>query len=171
MKRIAFLLLSVGIAFSQIGAPTFGYIVDPNGGLRPVLGVEGAFTLGQPIERDVVSAAFSGKTLVVKKETTISVNGRQFDAPAGSIVVKFDSRGQLDVVRFLDAEQCWSFRDGHFRDAACQFEPERMVKGVATPVKNVSQMSEEWLVVYAEDRVLAIRGEKSYELPEATDEN
>src|SRR4051812_14685151 len=100
MTRRLYLFLLAGAAYGDIATPRLGYIVDRSGLLRPVNGVAGAFTVGDAIEKDVLSAAYSGKTLVVKKDRELLVNGEAFEAPAGPAVITFDSKGLLTQVFF-----------------------------------------------------------------------
>jgi hypothetical protein len=65
MTRRAWLLLFGAVASAQIVRPKLGYIVDRKGGLHPVEGVSGAFIVGPAVDHDVISAAYSGKSLVV----------------------------------------------------------------------------------------------------------
>ena len=92
MKRIlASFLLSVSIAFTQpaITSPQIGFVLDSTHAVRPVLGVAGNFSLGDPIRGNVVSSVFLGSFGIVKTESTLAVfdvSGQilfEQDAPAG----------------------------------------------------------------------------------------
>ena len=67
--------------------------MDRKGSLRPVEGVAGAFLLGAAVDHDVVSAAHSGKSLVVKKDRELIVDGTSFEAVSGAVVVTFTPGG------------------------------------------------------------------------------
>ena len=92
MKRIlASFLLSVSIACTQpaITPPQIGFVLDNTNAVRPVLGVAGNFSLGDPIRSNVVSSAFLGSFGIVKTESTLAVfdvSGNTLferDVPAG----------------------------------------------------------------------------------------
>ena len=100
MTRRYCLFLLGAAALAQIARPRVGYIVDRSGALRPVEGVAGAFTLGPPIDHDVFSVAFSGKTLVIKKDHELIVDGKPFEAPVrpGGRLVHIDRSGKRCVL-------------------------------------------------------------------------
>lgn len=92
MKRIlASFLLLVSTAFTQpaITSPQIGFVLDSTHAVRPVLGVAGNFSLGDPIRGNVVSSVFLGSFGIVKTESTLAVfdvSGQilfEQDAPAG----------------------------------------------------------------------------------------
>ena len=92
MKRIlASFLFSVSIASTQpaITSPQIGFVLDNASAVRPVMGVAGNFTLGDPIRGSVVSSAFLGSFGIVKTESALAVfdaSGHilfEQDAPAG----------------------------------------------------------------------------------------
>src|SRR3954454_1655439 len=105
-RRYCLFLLSAA-ACAEIARPKVGYIVDRSGALRPVEGVAGAFTLGPPIDRDVISVAFSGKTLGVKKDPQLIVDGKPFESPVGPAVISFTSTGCLKDVFFPEVALLW----------------------------------------------------------------
>src|SRR5687767_6959324 len=100
MLRSFLFFVFVITAAAQIDTPRIGYIVDSKNFLRPVSGVAGAFTVGAPIENDVISAAFSGKTLVIKKDVELLVNEERFESPHGRIEVRFGAKGELREIFF-----------------------------------------------------------------------
>jgi hypothetical protein len=178
MSRRFCLFLLAAVALADIAPPRIGYIVDRSGSLRPINGVAGAFTIGDAIEKEVVSAAFSGRTLVVKKDHELIVDGKAFEAPAGSAVVKFDSKGLLEQVFFPNDGQLWTARDGDFErslaagiDVVATVRESRLfLRSVEVPLRsaaiNVSQMGEGWLVIYAQSAIYALHDEQIFELPE-----
>ena len=178
MTRRTWMFLVSGAAAAQIAPAHIGYVVDEKNALRRVFGVAGAFTVGPVIEEGVVSAAFSGSSLVLKKEASLLVDGRPFDAPAGSAVVTFDAAGRVSEVFFPDAGQLWTWRGAQIE--ACSAAglvsdievrgDEMVVQGLTVrlprAIVKVSQMGERWWVAYCEQAWYAVREARVYELPE-----
>ena len=181
MTRRAWLFLFGAVASAQIVRPKLGYIVDRKGGLHPVEGVPGAFIVGPAVDQDVISAAYSGKSLVVKKERELIVDGKVFEAPPGPARIAFTSAGQLHQV-FFSGGVSWKWTGNSFEEAYAsdQYDPTNdtpidtdgnlTVRGIplrlASPVRRVSRMGEDWLVAYGDDRVFAIRDGQILEVPE-----
>jgi hypothetical protein len=181
-RRFCLCVLSGAVAAAQIGKPRMGYLLDREHNLRAVEGVPGAFTVGPIIERDVLSAAFSGKNLVIKKSDHVRVNENRFDAPEGRITVTFDRNRDVAEIYFHAAQVLWTWHLNKFMSApahgiVAEFlirYGELVVDGVPVRLhkepREVSQLGEGWLVVYADDRNYAVRGEQVFELPEASEE-
>lgn len=178
MTRRFCLFFLTAIAFADIASPRIGYIVDRSGSLRPVNGVAGAFTIGDAIEKNVVSAAYSGKTLVVKRDRELIVNGKTFEAPSGPVVVTFDSKGLLGQVFFASDGQLWTARDDDFeRSLAAGIDTVATVREsrfflhsvevpLRSPATHVAQMGEGWFVIYAQSAIYALHDDQVFELPE-----
>jgi hypothetical protein len=178
MTRRFCLFLIAGAAGAQLLRPRVGYIVDRKGSLRPVEGVAGAFVLGPAVDSDIVSAAFSGKSLVIKKDRALIVDGETFEAPGGAVIVTFTPHGLLNEVFFREANELWRRNGAKFeRTPAAAIEVGAVIQDGefflnGMPVRlqsrgqSVSQMGEGWWVVYAEDRLFAVRDEQVFELPE-----
>jgi hypothetical protein len=165
---------------AQIAPPRVGYVVDRHGALRPVTGVSGAFMVGEPIDHDVLSAAFSGKTLVVKKDRELFVDSRRFEAPQGPVEIKFDKHGKVSEVFFRDVSLLWTWNGQEYSESnaahpgettAVIREDEVLIKGIPVRLpsqpRHISQMGEDWLVIYADGHVFAIRDLQVFELPES----
>ena len=178
MTRRAWMFLVSGAAVGQIAPAHVGYVVDDSNCLRRVFGVAGAFTIGPVMEEALASAAFSGSSLVLKKERALLVDGSRFDAPAGPASVAFDSAGRVSEVFFPEAGELWTWRGARFdacsaaglvSDIAVRGD-ELIIEGLPVrlphAVANVSQMGERWLVAYCESAWYAIRDGRVYELPE-----
>jgi hypothetical protein len=174
-----YLLFALAVAATaQVAPPRAGYIVDRSGSLRPVYGVAGAFTLGPPILTEVIAAAYSGKSLVVKLDRELLIDDKRFEAPAGDAVVTFDSRGRASEIYFPEADLVWSRREEKFDESVAARKQmstwiqdgELFIDGVPVRLPSkpdrLSQMGENWLVVYGPDRTYAIRDGKVLELPE-----
>jgi len=178
MTRRFCLFLLAGAAGAQLVRPRIGYIIDRKGSLRPVEGVAGAFVLGPAVDSDIVSAAFSGKSLVIKKDRELIVDGETFEAPGGAVIVTFTSRGLVNEVFFQEANDLWRRTGGKFeRTPAAAIEANAVIQGgelslngapvrLQSRAQSVSQMGDGWWVIYAEDRLFAVRNEQVYELPE-----
>ena len=180
-RRFCLLLLS-GAAAAQIAKPRIGFLVDRERCLRPVEGVAGAFTVGPVLDSDVLSAAFSGKTLVIKKADHVRVNDWTFDAPGGPITVVFDRTGNVSEIYFREAGVLWTWRQGEFvstpaHGLVAEFYlhgGELFVNGIPVRLscepREVSQLGEGWLVVYSDQSAYALRGEQIFELPGGSEE-
>lgn len=171
-------LFTAAAAVAQIAHPRAGYIVDRKGALRPIEGVAGAFTVGAAIDRDVVSASFSGKTLIVKKDRSLLVDGKSFDAPSGPAAVTFLPDGRLREVFFPEPGILWTWIGDKFEEVPAAGIQEDFevrdgrltTRGVpvklSSAVNRISRMGEDWLVAYAGNRIYAIRNGEAVELPE-----
>lgn len=180
-RQILFFLLTMA-ATAQIEAPRVGYVMDSRGALRTVNGLAGAFVVGPPTVTDVISAAYSGRTLVVKKASELLVDGASFKAPSGPIEVRFDARGGLSEVFFPEAHLLWIWRSGKF-DELTSTRPywsnhtirdnEVVIDDAAirfpSRVRSISQLGEKWFVVYAESGTYAVRNAQIFELPEGVE--
>ncbi len=179
MLRSFLFFVFVITAAAQIDTPRIGYIVDSKSFLRPVSGVAGAFTVGSPVENDVISAAFSGKTLVIKKDVELLVNEERFEAPQGRIEVRFGSKGELREIFFPDSSMLWTWKNGKFEEsfgASANWNRVEIYDGkisiagepVAIPSRalKASELGEEWIAIYTERGTYAHRKGQVYELPE-----
>jgi hypothetical protein len=177
MTRRFCLVLLGGAAAAQIVKPHIGYIVDEDNCLRAVEGVAGAFFLGPVLARDVVSAAFSGKTLVVKQKDKLRVGDRTFDAPEGPAVIVFGRTSDVLEIFFPAAGVLWTWHGGEVTSAPASGvvadayirDGELILDGIpvrlASEARNVSSLGEGWLVVYCVEGMYAIRGSQIFELP------
>ncbi len=91
---------------AQIGLPRIGFVQDRKGALRPLLGVSGAFVLGDPVLTGVVASAsfgseyavaHTGSELVVVKSTEVVWRGETAVAEAFG----FRRDGRPAWVRFV----------------------------------------------------------------------
>jgi hypothetical protein len=182
MTRRSFIFLIGGYAAAQIVKPRIGYIVDRQGCLRGVDGLAGAFTISDPLQQNVLSAAFSGRVLVVKHPEQIRIDEQVLEAPAGPATVVFDGQGNATEIFFPEPGVLWTWTGESYNatrayDVICDVcirEGELFVNGIpvrmANQAKHVSQLGEGWLVVYTAEATYAVRGEQVFELPEVTEE-
>jgi hypothetical protein len=120
MKLLLLFLASV-CASAQIEQPRIGMRLDANGSVRPVLGIAGSATLGDPVWSGVLSMACSAKLCLAKTETAlVSSSGESVDTPPGAalIAIKDDSA----YVYFLETRQFMRWHDG--RLDPLDFSPE-----------------------------------------------
>lgn len=89
-----------------LGPPAVGFVRDPSGAVRPVLGVRANFLLGLPVVERALSAAFSGRAGLVKTEAEILVldeAGQVIEtgpAPPGTAEFAFDQNGRPSSMFF-----------------------------------------------------------------------
>ena len=162
MTRIACILCSAGLGWAQLSSPLIGYVRTTSNELRPVLGVTGAFVLGDALERDVLSAAFTSTTGLVKKDAEILFyrHGKlvsRHSAPSGRAAFRFTTKGEPASVRFENGE-CAEWSQQRFQPAATA------ASCADNPV--IEQVGEDWFAVHTEQRVLLKRGDESWQLPE-----
>ena len=134
--------------------------------------------MGPAVDSDIVSAAFSGKSLVIKKNRVLIVDGETFEAPGGAVIVTFTSGGLVDEVFFPEANELWRRTGGKFeRTPAAAIQAGAVIQDgelslngapvrLQSRAQSISQMGDGWWVIYAEDRLFAVRDEQVYELPE-----
>lgn len=108
LRVLAILLFSALAAPAQsgLGAPLVGWLRDQGGSLRPVIGIRANFILGDSVLEDVHSAAFSGRSGLVKTGEEIIVMDQQArivdrqPAPPGEALFAFAGDG-LPALVFL----------------------------------------------------------------------
>ncbi|MBC7925382.1 MAG: hypothetical protein H7039_06955 [Bryobacteraceae bacterium] len=173
----------------QISAPTIGFVRDLAGALRPVLGIPGAFVLGEPIATGVVAVGSSGKYTIASTATELILiagdeivwRGRaagsgEASSPAESFA--FKTNGRPNWVRFLDGTcATWAAKAIEPQSAECPAAEEAR-PALATllrqqPPENTESyesVAPEWVVLRGREQLhLARIGDKEavYALPEA----
>ena len=160
MRRLALFACALCCA-EQLSSPVIGYVRTSSSELRPVLGVAGAFVLGEALERDVLSASFTSASGLVKKEREMlfyragRLVSRQA-APAGSAVFSFTSHGEPSTVRYENGE-CHEWLRGAFAPAA------HTTCGSDTVSDRVA---DEWFAIRGETGIVLKRGDRTWQLPE-----
>jgi hypothetical protein len=66
-------------------------MLDGTGRIRPLFGIAGSFTLGDPEGHDVISSACARALCLVKTRTAIVADGREIEAPMGPAIFAFDA--------------------------------------------------------------------------------
>jgi hypothetical protein len=164
-------VLALG-CLAQVSTPLIGYYCDQANVLRQLRGITGAFVPGEPVERDVISSAWSGVAGFAKSETELllldsSGITERLEAPPGPAIFGFLSDGKRAWVRFADGS-CRSF------GADCPIEPARkphVRARLSQAIASFEQLGQGWLLARGEDRLYAIRvgsdDDQAYEIPEA----
>ena len=159
MKYAALVAFVIACA-AQLSSPLIGFVRTNANELRPVYGVAGAFVLGDPVERDVLSAAFTSVSGLVKKEAEVLVFSRarlvgRPAAPAGPAQFGFTPAGEPAWIRFESS--CHRFVKGELQAADADTCP------AATEWERVG---DEWFAVRENNRILLKRGETTWEFSE-----
>jgi len=151
MRLFLFFAMSI-CAIAQIERPQIGVMLDANGDARPVLGVAGSATLGDPILSGAVSLACSAQECIAKTETSLlSSAGESVDAPAGPAIfaapyVYFTAMqqlvlwhdGQLDGTDFAPGGEVVSLRkNGDGLDYAVRRDGEIWIEHYSPADQNV----------------------------------
>ena len=87
-----FLALFIAASVWAQGAldrPRLGMMLDGSGHVRPVFGIAGSVTLGDPEGRDMISIACNRAWCLSKTRTAIVSEGHETDAPAGPALFAF----------------------------------------------------------------------------------
>jgi len=110
--RAAPFALLVGAVWTQIAPPRIGYVLQ-DGRWQAIYGVRGNFLPGEVVTGNVLSAAFSGSTGLVKTDTAVvvfdenAVEQARLDAPPGPAVFAFDAGGSPALVYFPESHTSW----------------------------------------------------------------
>jgi hypothetical protein len=121
MRRVAGLVVVwTAVAFPQstLLPPRLGYLRDGNNSLRQVLGVRANFVLGSPAAEGAISAAFSGRSGLVKTEGAILVLNdagqlvARYAAPAGPALFAFSAHGMPELAYLLETHELLRWNDG-----------------------------------------------------------
>lgn len=149
------------ICAAQVSAPLIGFVRTSANELRPVHGVAGAFLLGDPLERDVLSAAFTSRTGLVKKATEVlfyrgGALVSRHPAPEGKALFRFTPEGEPAAIRFEHGD-CREWNEGSLMPAA---------ETVCAAAADREQVGEEWFAVRKDGQILLQRGNETWRLPE-----
>ena len=160
MRRLALFVCSLSCA-AQLSSPVIGYVRTSSSELRPVLGVAGAFVLGEALERDVLSASFTSLSGLVKKDREVLVyrSGRLLSrhaAPGGSALFSFTPRGEPATVQFENGE-------------CHEWVPDAFAPAAQTTCENGAvedRVADEWFAVRGKTGIVLKRGDRTWQLPE-----
>lgn len=124
MTKYTFTLLAIfgAAAWGQpaISPPQIGFMLDSAGALRPVSGVAGNFLVGDPIAKDVLSAAYSGSAGWMKTASSVGVFDLQGQAiasthaPKGPALFAFSSAGQPALAYLISSSTLLQWTGGKF---------------------------------------------------------
>jgi hypothetical protein len=116
--RTIYLLVAAANLAAQVAPPPAGVARDAAGRVRPVLGIAGAFTLGERMAENAISAASSGAWTVVKTaDRVLRIEGPGgepggFDAPGGPALFAFDPSGKPVRAWFPDTREMLNLDSG-----------------------------------------------------------
>jgi hypothetical protein len=106
MKLMLWILAgSVALAASGLEAPAIGYGRADDGRIVRISGISGALIVDAAGEDRAVSVAFSGGLLFEKLESSIRVDGQQWDAPQGNALFGFSADGSSGVVFYPSSRE------------------------------------------------------------------
>jgi hypothetical protein len=111
----AAVLICAASAQPALEAPQEGLMLDHNGALRPLTGIAQSFTVGDPVQTDVASAA-CGRSLCVA-----------IPASRGSALISIE--GDSALVYFRETHQFARYRDGKFEPLDWSVEGELLALG------------------------------------------
>lgn len=148
MTRRALALFCIStLALAQISLPRIGFVRDREGALRPLLGVAGAFVLGEPVLTGVVAAGSFGSeyALAATKTEVVLVKGDAVvwrrELP-GAEAFGFRRDGRPHWVRFANGScLTWPVKGEPEMASFCAAEPDD-----GQTVANAETVSPAWLV-------------------------
>jgi hypothetical protein len=171
MKRRTLALFCISVvAAAQISLPRIGFVRDREGALRPLLGVAGAFVLGDPILTGVVAAGSFGNeyALAATASEVVLIQGDSVvwrrSLPGGE-AFGFRKNGRPEWVRFANGS-CLIWPD--------KGEPElaSLCENPAPPEqgRDSEPVTPQWVLRRTSERLYLMQagtGEPLFELPEA----
>lgn len=159
MSKLPFaLLLAAVLAWPQIGPPRLGLVRATDGSVRPLIGVAGSFTLGEPLLTGVEHLWFDGRRGVALSAA------ERIDLDAAGQVRR---RGEIDeAIRFPDPGAAWTADEVAIVKTGVRMR-------VPFTIESVERVGAEYLLVEGGTlrRLLRITPghEALYEIPEAAE--
>ena len=83
----------ISCAWGQLDRPSLGTMVDSSGAARPIIGLPGTISVGDPVATGVLSSACSKQLCVLKTATSILIQGASIAAPPGPALFAFSNQG------------------------------------------------------------------------------
>lgn len=170
MRRTAVFFFTALLTLPQVAPPTAGVVCDHRGTLRPVLGVAGAFVLGEAFESGVLAAGFHRDVGLAKTNEELIVFNRRvivarIPAPPGPAEFFFDPE---PAAYFPQSGELWTQQTSRIAPGA---RPHSLLRAVddevvlpggdrvrlPEPVQEVEWMSEHWVVARTAGALYAIR--------------
>ena len=115
-SAVRVLFLSCGLAWAQTGGihpPQMGVMVDGFGRARPVFGVSGSVTVGDPVASAMVASACSDSLCVLKTFDAVVAGGVQTLSPPGTALIAID--GQTALLYFPGLEKLVRWQAGQIQ--------------------------------------------------------
>jgi len=113
---LVFYFAAVAWAQSALDRPSLGMMLDPGGRIRPVFGISGSVTVGDPQGSGVLSVACSREFCLTKTRDAIIFNGQETGAPVGPALFAF--RGNSAWIYFPQVRQLAQWQNGQITPAA-----------------------------------------------------
>jgi hypothetical protein len=100
-------------AWAQLERPQVAWMLDAQGNVRPVLGLAGSPTLGDPVARNILSVACFPETCLAKTEGAVySSLGWAAEAPEGPAVFSVGATADLVYIYFYSTGQVAKWHGG-----------------------------------------------------------
>ncbi len=114
--RVAVLLVMAASAWAQIESPQIGVVLLGDGVARPLHGVSGSLTIGDPVASGVISMGCGAQFCLMKMVSTIVSPAGIVDAPAGPAMFWFANDSAL--VYFSQTKQLMRWRGAALEEIA-----------------------------------------------------
>jgi hypothetical protein len=168
------------LSVAQISMPRIGFVRDRQGSLRPLMGVTGAFVLGEPVLTRVVAASSSGGeyALASTGDEVILIKATEVvwrRSVVGAESFGFRPDGRPEWVRFANGScLIWPAEGEPEMASVCDKRPPEPVRYRARLPDDLTGESElvapGWVLLRATDRLYLSRlgtEEAIFEMPEA----
>jgi hypothetical protein len=113
--RVLLAALTVTCAWGQLDRPMLGMMVDSSGSARPLFGLPGSLSVGDPAATGVLSSACSATLCLIKTDAAIVSQGQSIAAPAGRALFAFFETGAY--IYFPESKQLAHWHDGQLDPA------------------------------------------------------
>lgn len=150
LRRILFtaFLFACATCAQGLRMPQSGWLLDPAGSLRPLLGFAGNFVLGPARDTGVISAASSGTWTLAKTHRELIVfnaagaDAARVPAPEGRALFSFTAGGEPAAVYFPESGLLMLWSAGEFASADWQPGHNEEVLGVCGAISFFARRGE-----------------------------
>ncbi len=108
--KVLLALLCTPCAWGQLDRPALGMMLDSSGAARPVFGLPGSISAGDPVATGVLSSGCSKTLCLIKTDAAIISQGQAIPAPAGPALFAFFESGAY--VYFSESKQLAHWDNG-----------------------------------------------------------